>query len=164
MKELSKELGLKESIPGSVPMSLVLRVEWVIVQLIMSVVIPSIPVMRVLACRVSSRWVFFGFQNVDDHGIYGVEPFAVEGLSVGKPRDESFGRLRCGDMYAQGSTCVRLIVAGPVFSGGGPSFDVFEGGVTFDFRKPLGCWPPRLDRVPSMLEQIPIRENAPCFA
>ena len=49
MKELSNELGLKESIPGNVPMSFVLRVEWLIVQLIMSVVIPSTPVIRVLA-------------------------------------------------------------------------------------------------------------------
>ena len=33
---------------------------------------------------------FFRFQDVDYHGIYGVEPFAVEGLSVGKPRDDIF--------------------------------------------------------------------------
>ena len=95
---------------------------------------------------------FFGFQDVDYHGINGLEPFAVQGLSVGKPRNESFGRLRSGDVYAHGSTCVRLIIAGPIFSGGGPCFDVFKGGVAFNFGEPLGSWPPRLDRVPRVLE------------
>ena len=58
MNELSNELGLNDRIPGSVPMSLVLMVEWLIVQLIKSVVIPSTPVIRVLAWRFSSRWIF----------------------------------------------------------------------------------------------------------
>ena len=73
MKELSNELGLKESIPGNVPMSLVLRVEWLIVQLIMSVVLPSTPVIRAVALCFSSRCVFRP-EYVDDHGIDCVEP------------------------------------------------------------------------------------------
>ena len=71
MKRLSNELGRNESIPGMVPTLFVLRVEWSIVQLIISVLIPSTPVMRVLAWRFSSRW-FFRFENVYDHSVNGV--------------------------------------------------------------------------------------------
>ena len=55
MKVLSKVLGLKDKIPGMVPTSIASRVVWLIVQLTMSVVVPSTPVIRAVALRVSSR-------------------------------------------------------------------------------------------------------------
>ena len=93
-----------------------------------------------------------------------MEPFAVEGLSVGEPSDESFGGFGCGDVYAKGSTCVRFVVAISVLSGRGPGFDVFESSMPFDFGESLGGGPSYLDGPPGMPEEVPIGQDAPGFA
>ena len=111
MKVLSKRLGLKARMPGRVPMSSVSVVVWLIVQLMVSVVMPSTPVRRVEALRLSSLWVFSALRTliimastVWSHVPYSVCLLVSHMISL---RIGSGG----GNVYAKGGTSVRFIVA-----------------------------------------------------
>ena len=77
MKTLSKVLGLKDKMPGMVPMSSVFVLVRLMVQLIMSVVMLSTPVARAAAFLLASLCVLFRPEYVNNHGVDCVQPCSV---------------------------------------------------------------------------------------
>ena len=77
-----------------------------------------------------------------------MKPGSVKGLPFGEPCDESSGRVRGSYVNADGSTCVRFVVASSVFSGRFTSVHVLKRSVPFDFGEPLGGDCPSLDPLP----------------
>ena len=119
---------------------------------ILAVLLLSYPSTVFLLLALVSLCSFFCFHNSDDEAVDVPEPKCIETLSAKEPDNYTPMCVLRSLVYSSCCTCVRLVVAKAVFSGGDAIDDVLRCGMALHLGKCLRPDASLLDPLPDRFE------------